>query len=250
GALFTTIHGFMAEALRHTAPFLSLDPDFIVLDEFLAEALFLEEARSLLYLKGRNPGEEEGLVGALLALYEKRSLAEAFRPLPGAEEVYALFQEVLGRYQARTQDLLGPGDLEAQALRLLKNPQALGRVVERFSHIFLDEYQDVNPLQGRFFQALEEAGAKVVAVGDPKQSIYLFRNARVEVFREALRRAEEVLFLDETFRHSGELAEFLNRFVERFFPETERVLVRPRRRERGFWEVHGVVGEGELDRKR
>ncbi|MFN4071373.1 MAG: UvrD-helicase domain-containing protein, partial [Thermus caldifontis] len=26
GALFTTIHGFMAEALRHTAPFLSLDP--------------------------------------------------------------------------------------------------------------------------------------------------------------------------------------------------------------------------------
>ena len=250
GALFTTIHGFMAEALRHAAPFLSLDPDFAVLDEFLAEALFLEEARSLLYLKGLDPGEEEGLVGALRAFYEKRSLAEDFRPLPGAEGVYALFQEVLRRYQARTQDLLGPGDLEAQALRLLKNPQAVRRVVERFSHIFLDEYQDVNPLQGRFFQALEEAGAKVVAVGDPKQSIYLFRNARVEVFREALGRAEEVRFLDETFRHSGELAEFLNRFVERFFPETERVLVRPRRRERGFLEVHWVGGEGELDGKR
>lgn len=55
GAVFTTIHGFLAEALRHAAPMLSLDPDFALLDELVAEALFLEEARSLLYLLGLAP---------------------------------------------------------------------------------------------------------------------------------------------------------------------------------------------------
>ncbi|WP_038058187.1 UvrD-helicase domain-containing protein [Thermus amyloliquefaciens] len=249
GALFTTIHGFMAEALRHTAPFLSLDPDFNVLDEFLAEALFLEEARSLLYLKGLDPGQEGELLDALQGLYKKRSLATAFTPLPGAEGVWALFQEALRRYRARTLDLLGPSDLEAHALRLLENPQAVKRVVERFPHIFLDEYQDVNPLQARFFQALEEAGARVVAVGDPKQSIYLFRNARVEVFRQALARAE-VRLLGETFRHAPGLAAFLNAFVEKFFPGPEGVQVQPRREGEGRVEVHWVVGEGQLEAKR
>ncbi len=236
GAVFTTIHGFLAEALRHVAPTLSLDPDFALLDELRAEALFLEEARGFLYLLGLD------LDPALLhTLYRKRTLAEGFTPLPGAEEVVGLFQEVLERYRFRTREALGPGDLEAWALRLLQIPQALARVVERFPHVLVDEYQDVNPLQGRFFQALEKGGARLVAVGDPKQSIYLFRNARVEVFREALGQAEEVRPLTRTFRHAQEVAALLNRFVA-LFPEAEGVRVEPHRPHRGRVEVHWVVG--------
>lgn len=246
GAVFTTIHGFMAEALRHAAPLLSLDPDFALLDEFLAEALFLEEARSLLYLKDLDPALEK----LLLTLYKKRSLAEAYRPLPGAKELLALYQEALQGYRRRTREALGPSDLEALALRLLEAPRALERVVERFPHLLVDEFQDVNPLQGRFFRALEAAGAQVVAVGDPKQSIYLFRNARVEVFRQALGEAKEVRRLGQTRRHAQAVALFLNRFVERFFPESERVPVEPLRAEEGRVEVHWVVGEEPLDRKR
>jgi ATP-dependent helicase/nuclease subunit A len=244
GAVFTTIHGFMAEALRHTAPLLSLDPDFAVMDELLAEALFLEEARSLLYLKGLEGGWED----LLLALYRKRTLAERLHPLPGAEEVFALFEEALAGYRRRAWAALGPSDLEGLALRLLENPEALRRVVERFPHILLDEYQDTGPLQGRFFQGLEEAGARVVAVGDPKQSIYLFRNARVEVFREALKRAEEVHLLTTTYRHARRVAQFLNRFTALFGKEG--VEVETARREEGRVEVHWVVGEGSLEDRR
>ncbi|WP_243093728.1 UvrD-helicase domain-containing protein [Thermus thalpophilus] len=246
GAVFTTIHGFMAEALRHTAPFLSLDPDFALLDEFLAEEVFLEEARSLLYLKGLSPEWEE----PLRALYRKRSLAEAFLPAEGEENgrLLALYGEVLAGYRRRTLEALGPSDLEALALRLVENPLALSRLVERFPHLFLDEYQDVNPLQARFFGALEEAGARLVAVGDPKQSIYLFRNARVEVFRQALARAER-RELKESRRHAREVAAFLNRFLA-LFPEAERVPLVPLREEEGRVEVHWVVGEGELEAKR
>ena len=245
GAVFGTIHGFMAEALRHAAPFLSLDPDFAVVDELLAEALFLEEARSLLYLLGEDPGLE----AFLRRLYQGRTLAEAFRPLEGAEGLVRLFGKALDRYRRRAQEVLGPGDLEALALRLLRHPQALARVVARFPHVLVDEYQDTSPLQGRFFGALEEAGARVVAVGDPKQSIYLFRNARLEVFREALGRAEEVLVLGETRRHARKVAAFLNRFVA-LFPEEERVEVRPFREAEGRVEVHWVEGGAGLEERR
>jgi ATP-dependent helicase/nuclease subunit A len=244
GALFTTIHGFMAEALRHTAPLMGLDPDFALLDAFLAEALFLEEARSLLYRKGL----DGGLARALLHLYRKRTLAETLHPLPGAEGVFALYLEALEGYRKRLPAFLSPSDLEALALRILENREALDRVVERFPHILLDEYQDTGPLQGRFFQGLKEAGARLVAVGDPKQSIYLFRNARVEVFREALKRAEEVRYLSTTYRHAQAVAEFLNRFTALFGEEGVRV--RPHRQEVGRVEVHWVVGEGGLEEKR
>jgi ATP-dependent helicase/nuclease subunit A len=244
GALFTTIHGFMAEALRHTAPLMGLDPDFALLDTFLAEALFLEEARSLLYRKGL----DGGLAGALLHLYRKRTLAETLHPLPGAEGVFALYLEALEGYRRRLPAFLSPSDLEALALRILENREALDRVVERFPHILLDEYQDTGPLQGRFFQGLKEAGARLVAVGDPKQSIYLFRNARVEVFREALKQAQEVRYLSTTYRHAQAVAEFLNRFTALFGEEG--VEVDPYRQEVGRVEVHWVVGEGGLEEKR
>ena len=50
GAVLTTIHGFMIETLRLAAPQLSLDPDFNVMGEWQAEAIFEEEMSSLLYL--------------------------------------------------------------------------------------------------------------------------------------------------------------------------------------------------------
>jgi hypothetical protein len=58
---------------------------------------------------------------------------------------------------------------------------------------------------------------RVVAVGDPKQSIYLFRNARVEVFLRARAAAEEVRALSRTHRHAKQVVELLNRFTARFF---------------------------------
>lgn len=63
--------------------------------------------------------------------------------------------------------------------------------VRRLRTVFVDEYQDTDPSQVRFLQALASQGAEVVAVGDPDQAIYGFRGADVagilrfdEVFAE------------------------------------------------------------------
>ena len=68
----------------------------------------------------------------------------------------------------------------------------------------------MNPLQGAYFEALETSGMAIEVVGDPKQSIYGFRNADVGVFRRALANGEEQPALVHTRRHARVVARFLN----------------------------------------
>jgi len=86
GATLSTIHGFMIETLRLCAPMLSLDPDFNVLGEWEAQALFEEELRSLFYLSREAshplyPAKQElgdAAEELLINLFRSRSLTEQF----------------------------------------------------------------------------------------------------------------------------------------------------------------------------
>ena len=49
----------------------------------------------------------------------------------------------------------------------------------RFSHVFVDEYQDTDPSQVALLQAIAGDGRDLTVVGDPDQSIYGFRGADV-----------------------------------------------------------------------
>ncbi len=51
----------------------------------------------------------------------------------------------------------------------------------RFDSIYIDEYQDVNELQNKVFCAISKENNRFM-VGDIKQSIYIFRSARPEIF--------------------------------------------------------------------
>ena len=61
------------------------------------------------------------------------------------------------------------------------------RWAERFARIMVDEFQDTNPLQLELLEPLERDN--LFAVGDEFQSIYGFRHADVDVFRERARGA-------------------------------------------------------------
>ncbi len=81
-----------------------------------------------------------------------------------------------------------------------------------FQHILVDENQDTNPLQPKLIALLREHasdGCVLFAVGDINQSIYGFRDADPEVFRnfrEAVRAGGgEVVELRENFRSRPEI---------------------------------------------
>ena len=54
----------------------------------------------------------------------------------------------------------------------------------RFSHLLVDEFQDTNRLQLRLIEALRGPQTQLMIVGDELQSIYGFRHADLDVFRE------------------------------------------------------------------
>lgn len=264
GSSLSTIHAFMGQCLRHVAPLLFLDPDFEMLGEWEAKGLFLEEVRSLAYLATApdHPLFQRFEVGheeALLHLFSRRSLALNFSAAAGAPNaaLMELYQSVLASYRQRLgQRFLSAADLELRATEMLQNPQAVERLKQRYKLVLVDEFQDVNPLQGHFIRQLEGSGVLVEAVGDPKQSIYAFRYADIEVFRLAMQQGEVLPPLNQSYRHSRVVLRFLNRLSQflasdgRGFSGPEAPVVEGLRPEVGKVELHWVIGSGALDEMR
>lgn len=101
------------------------------------------------------------------------------------------------------------------------NPTDLALLLDyRIKHVLIDEFQDTSRSQFGFFELLLEswdasAGQTFFAVGDPMQSIYGFRDADVEVFREVLERGIQQLKpaplkLTSNFRSAESLVRWVN----------------------------------------
>lgn len=118
--------------------------------------------------------------------------------------------------------ILDYSDLEHYLVRLLEENGEPTELCERLKNsikeIYIDEYQDVNPLQDYIFTLLSRTNNRFM-VGDVKQSIYRFRNAYPDIFvnyKESFpdykgndgERAR--IFLKENFRCSKTIINFVN----------------------------------------
>lgn len=79
-------------------------------------------------------------------------------------------------------NLIDFNDLNRLMLKLLKNEKVKIELQNKFKYIFIDEYQDVNPLQDSLMTSIAGPCSKVFMVGDVKQSIYGFRGSSPEWF--------------------------------------------------------------------
>lgn len=112
---------------------------------------------------------------------------------PAVLKMLDLAEEFIDRYQQakRERNLVDFGDLEHYALEILYQDgqfsQAADELSRRYGEILVDEYQDSNSVQEALIYAIsgERFGRpNVFMVGDVKQSIYRFRQARPELFLE------------------------------------------------------------------
>jgi ATP-dependent helicase/nuclease subunit A len=99
--------------------------------------------------------------------------------------------EVIRKIERRLNDekrklaVLSFDDLEITALNLLRSREDVRRrIADRYRYYLVDEFQDTNALQQELVDllALGNGRANLFVVGDPKQSIYGFRGADVNVF--------------------------------------------------------------------
>lgn len=176
--------------------------------------------------------------------------------------VYRLSVSLLGearKYVAderRRLNVLNYGDLLILTARVLRENPAVRRALQqKYQFLFVDEFQDTDPIQAEivFLLAAEErvgrqfsgagshvsgsAGAATMAdwrtiplrpgalfvVGDPKQSIYRFRRADIEIYNVVRSRLGDpevgrVIPLTMNFRSAPNLCTWANNVFETRFP--------------------------------
>ena len=140
--------------------------------------------------------------------------------LAGAVERYEEAKNSLGKLDFH--------DLLIKARDLLRSDATVrAHLQQRYSHLFIDEFQDTDPLQAEILLLLaaddpeqddwtrvRPAHGKLFVVGDPKQSIYRFRRADVVLYhgvKEMLaERGVEVLHLTTSFRSVAPIQRAVN----------------------------------------
>jgi superfamily I DNA/RNA helicase/CRISPR/Cas system-associated exonuclease Cas4 (RecB family) len=108
--------------------------------------------------------------------------AEAYRRY--VESVAALWRAYDDELERR--NLIDFSDMIRVVVRgLAENARLRRRYVEKFDHILVDEFQDTSEAQNELVRLLSGGEfARVTVVGDDKQSIYRWRDARVRNLRE------------------------------------------------------------------
>ena len=112
----------------------------------------------------------------------------------------------------RERGVLDYNDLEHKALSLLSSQEIVAEMREKYKYVFVDEYQDVNPVQESIVSLL--SGENLFLVGDVKQAIYGFRGSKSRFFAEKQKEFEKGagknLFLTRNFRSSDCVLDLVN----------------------------------------
>jgi ATP-dependent helicase/nuclease subunit A len=161
---------------------------------------------------------------------EFRRRADADLAAELREEMSGLVEEYNDR--KRRQGKLDFVDLLVCARDLVKNQQPVREYLQRrFSHLFIDEFQDTDPLQAEILLLLaaddrtesdwlkiRPVPGKLFVVGDPKQSIYKFRRADILLYRDIRDKMVErgcgLVALRKSFRSVPNLQHFVNTAFE------------------------------------
>lgn len=172
----------------------------------------------------------------IVALSQSFSL-QTVQPILGQwrEYLYGQITGLLGKaredfeHRRHRSGVLDYGDLLHLSAKLLRtNPAVRARLQSKYRWLFVDEFQDTDPLQAEVVCLLASdpnssdsewsttalrPGALFV-VGDPKQSIYRFRRADINVFNQVrdhvVKNGGKRLVLSDSFRSLPSLCEWFN----------------------------------------
>jgi ATP-dependent helicase/nuclease subunit A len=138
-------------------------------------------------------------------------------------------------------------DLLVKVRELCRNGSALNALRERYSYLLVDEFQDTDPIQAEIVYLLagpprgrsgsgnrcgsESVPGKLFIVGDPKQSIYRFRKADIEMYelvKARLAGEGELLSITQNFRSVPGIIKWVNETFSDVMQPPEGAAFQPR----------------------
>lgn len=141
--------------------------------------------------------------------------------------LFKLLIEIDRKYSVKKDELgsLDYDDLQILVLKLLDDQSIRKKYQNKFKYIMVDEFQDTNELQKKIFYKLCSKDEildrnNLFVVGDPKQSIYGFRGADLQVFYHVMEDIEKIsnqktINLNKNFRTVDTILEFVNSLFDK-----------------------------------
>ena len=176
-ALVGTFHSFGLRIIRENALKLGMDRNFTILDSDDVLSLI----KKILKDKGYDSKEiSPSYIRNRISFIKNEMLSEIEIEKFFNTDVEKIAYEVYKEYQLRIKknNSVDFDDLLVLPVKLfLSNSEVLEHYQNRFKYILIDEYQDTNEVQYKLVKLLSKKYQNIFAVGDPDQSIYMFRGA-------------------------------------------------------------------------
>ena len=201
-AFVGTFHSLGVRIIRENAPLLGLDRTFSIVDsddvvsiikKIMKDKGFDPKMTSPAYIRNKISNIKNEMLSS-------NDIAKFYNTPQDrvAEQVYYEYIEVLKKNNAVDFDDL----LRLPVQLFIEHPDVLESYQDRFKYILIDEYQDTNEVQYKLSKLLAKKYKNIFIVGDPDQSIYMFRGAN---FRNILNFEKDysnalVIPLEENYR--------------------------------------------------
>ena len=116
-----------------------------------------------------------------------------------------------------SEEIIDYDDIIEECYVLLKNNhKAVSYLNNKFSHILVDEFQDINSIQYETLKIIAGKAGIIYAVGDEDQSIYGFRGATPDIMKQFVNDYKNVtvINLNKNYRSFGDISDFSQKIIE------------------------------------
>lgn len=216
-----TFHSFCYRVLREDGEVIGLKNPFSIIDTADQRTLIRRTIKDLGIDQKNYPRAENAALEMIEAWKTNfMDAAEAQKTsVDEQEKDFSLVYQVYEKY-LQENNYVDFNDLQLKTYQLFTtDEQTRQKWADRFDHVLVDEFQDTNELQFSLIKMLRKTNPGLTVVGDPDQTIYTWRGARVEIildFEKNFPKAKTII-LDRNYRSTKQILDLANDFIDNNF---------------------------------
>ncbi|AGR41803.1 ATP-dependent helicase [Spiroplasma diminutum] len=215
--LITTFHSFCVRVLREDCEYIGISKDFTIIDASDQGKIIRDIIKRLDIGNDKNKPEKKILSKISNWKSKQLSWEEAYEETFNiAEKKWAKAFRDYEQY-LNEKNYLDFDDLILKVHKLFNdNLDVREKWKKRFDYIMVDEFQDTNYTQFDLIKWLTGSRNNLTVVGDPDQTIYSWRGAKVSIilnFKEQFKNSRTVM-LTENYRSTKPILDIANEFID------------------------------------
>ncbi|TSC82516.1 MAG: DNA helicase II / ATP-dependent DNA helicase PcrA [Parcubacteria group bacterium Gr01-1014_19] len=203
-----TFHSFCARILKDEARLAGRTPNFSIYDA--------DDSLSLIKKIMKAADISKDVISPAVL---QNKISQIKSEMLSPEDFDKITKKIYEKYEAALADsnAFDFDDLITKVVQIFDgHPEVLKKYHEKYSHILVDEYQDINSSQYKLIRFLAEQQKNLSVVGDDQQAIYSFRGADFRNFLNFKNDWPEakIVKLEQNYRSSGTIIDAASAVVQ------------------------------------